>query len=489
LFGRLGWAACAIAWAGAATTDIWWDYYAVVCAVVAAAIWLAGREWKLMALAWSFLAFAIWVGAGYLEDTDGMFYFGLLGAVASLVFFMTRFRAPAFVVHATSTLLLVLIGLLVADFFTGADKKINMNPATWRRYYSFHGAGGNPGAMAKWWQFFNEDQFSLVENDIFDIIPGGSPGHRLRPNSHTTLFRSSFSIDSKGFRGPEIPPQKGNAYRIVALGESTTFGMTLLPNQKPWPELLEQMIRERLKPGRPVEVINAGVPGYALSDNLSRLRRDILPLKPDMIISYHGYNGFPQINAAIPPPDGPPPPRYKSRPLALLARCEYRVKMNVFRSRYVNKFRGFPSRVVSPLKTAYALQYRELIATAVTNGVRLVLANFSMAVNSNSNPRVIEFYRSAFPPINRLIQANEEHSLLVHELAAENPQVTLVDTHPRLDGENEKFIDVVHLTQKGRQQLAENIFAGIRDVLKKDLNLSDEAKVKPRRQIRAQTSR
>ncbi len=44
-----------------------------------------------------------------------------------------------------------------------------------------------------------------------------------------------------------------------------------------------------------------------------------------------------------------------------------------------------------------------------------------------------------------------------------------MDTHPGLDGEHEKFIDLGHLTQEGRQQLAENIFAGIKEVLEKDL--------------------
>src|ERR1035438_2587865 len=65
--------------------------------------------------------------------------------------------------------------------------------------------------------------------------------------------------------------------------KSTTFGCTLGQEDKPWPEVFEQMIRERLKPLRPVEVINAGVPGYTLEDNLHRLAKDVLPLKPDTL--------------------------------------------------------------------------------------------------------------------------------------------------------------------------------------------------------------
>ena len=41
----------------------------------------------------------------------------------------------------------------------------------------------------------------------------------------------------------------------------------------------------------------------------------------------------------------------------------------------------------------------------------------------------------------------------------------LVATRPNLDGAHEKFVDLVHLTQEGRQQLAETFFAGVKTVL------------------------
>lgn len=127
-----------------------------------------------------------------------------------------------------------------------------------------------------------------------------------------------------------------------------------------------------------------------------------------------------------------------------------------------------------PLDTAYAAAYRSLIRAARTNGIRLVLANFSMAVNEKSDPCVIEFYRagtagggSVYPRM----KANVVHSALVQQLAEEHPEVCLVNTHPGLDGEHEKFIDIIHFTQEGRQQLAENMFAGIRKVLEEDLSV------------------
>ena len=92
-----------------------------------------------------------------------------------------------------------------------------------------------------------------------------------------------------------------------------------------------------------------------------------------------------------------------------------------------------------------------------------------MAVNNQSDPDVIEFYRSGFPLVKWQIEANRLHSALVLDIVRQNPDGWLVDTHPHLDGEHEKFIDLVHLTQEGRQQLAESIFAGIKPILEKDL--------------------
>jgi hypothetical protein len=95
-----------------------------------------------------------------------------------------------------------------------------------------------------------------------------------------------------------------------------------------------------------------------------------------------------------------------------------------------------------------------------------------MAVNTASDPKVIDFYRGGGTrAAYGFMRANAVHSLIVSQLAAEHPEVCFVDTHPHLDGEHEKFIDLIHLTGEGERQLAENMFAGISNVLQKDLAL------------------
>ncbi|HEX3719516.1 MAG TPA: SGNH/GDSL hydrolase family protein [Verrucomicrobiae bacterium] len=463
------WAFSVLVWVGCATTDVWYVYFAMIAGLIAAALWInAPAREKAIGMTWALLSAVICIGAGYDQNQQGPFYFGILEAVGLLIILRAAFHVSPAGVQVANTALLVLVGLPAIDFFVRPSYQLDPRPETCWKYYSYEGARGNPSAFARWWPYYLEEA-DAAQSVIFESLPGRIPNFCLRPKSHALLFESKVSINGQGFRGPEIPAEKGDAYRIVALGESTTFGMTIGPQDKPWPEVLEQLIRERIKPSRPVQVINAGIPAYSLTDNLTRLPGQILSVHPDMIISYHGFNGFNLINPAVPQLKGPPPPKYCGRPLKLPADCEYRFKMFLFRRGHAPESNTRRAPPIDPLATPYAARYRQLIEFTQTNDIRLALANFSMAVNKNSDTNVIEFYRSAFKAIYIQIRANEIHSKLIAELAAQNRNVCLVDTHPHLDGVDQMFIDPIHFTQAGRRQLAENIFAGIRDVLEKDL--------------------
>jgi lysophospholipase L1-like esterase len=428
----------------------------------------AKAAWKTLALTWFFLGSGLWLAGSYVQNLSTEFHVGLLFILAGLVACRCWFRLSGFGIQVANTLILLVVGLPLVDLLIRPSYHLDTHPETARRFYSFAAAKRNPEAFARWWNYY-VDRVTALSHHIFIPDPTGVLPLRLKPNSHGLLFHSDIFINSRGFRGKEFPLDKGNAFRIVALGESTTFGCTLEPQDRPWPELLEQMIQRRLRPNRPVEVINAGVPALDLKNNLYRLPREILPLKPDMIISYHGYNGRKLLQADMPAVYGPRPPAYRPRPLKLLADAEYHLKMANYQHVNEPEECAYPPTFANPLTSAYAQAYEQLIQVAHTNHILLVLANFSMAVNCHSDPAVVGFYRAGFPSVHWEIRANEAHSLLVQDLAQLHPQVCLVDTHPHLDGENEEFIDLVHFTQAGRRQLAENIFAGIHTVLAKAL--------------------
>jgi len=143
--------------------------------------------------------------------------------------------------------------------------------------------------------------------------------------------------------------------------------------------------------------------------------------------------------------------------------------MKRFRRGIIARLQTNPPSFANVMDTKYAQAYRDLIRIAETNRLKLVLANFSMAVNARSDPDVEAFYSICSPSIHYQVGANAVHSQMVRELAKQHPGVCFVDTNPHLDGQYQNFIDLFHLKNEGSRQLAENIFNGMQDVLQEEL--------------------
>jgi lysophospholipase L1-like esterase len=97
-----------------------------------------------------------------------------------------------------------------------------------------------------------------------------------------------FWINSKGFVGPEFderPPF--GAYRIIALGDSCTFGTGFW--QIAYPSLLERLLNDNGS-SRRFEVINAGIEGYNSTFALGRIRDELVRYRPHRMIIYIGWN-------------------------------------------------------------------------------------------------------------------------------------------------------------------------------------------------------
>ncbi len=455
------------------------SYYAVLAWLVAIAVALTSvrvakaglkRWWKILAMVWAYLGAFLWLAAAYLQNLAGSFYLGLVLAGLALILTELWFRLPAACVMAVNTLLLMLVLLPIVDFLTRPPQRIDPHPEVAGNAYLYDVAKKDSHAFRYWWAKYL-GQYDKLMRELFIPDPAHVLPYRIRTNSQTTFFQSHIQINSLGFRGKEIAREKGNTYRIVAMGESTTFGFTLTPEHLPWPELLEQLIRERLHSERPVEVINTGLPHHNLEYNLYRLRAEILVLKPDMIISYHGWNGFRWLYPSLPPIFEKHVPLFQKRPLHLLAECEFRLKMFIFKRRLTSKPVLEMPPVSRLLETKFADLYGQLIEIARTNNIRPVIGNYSMAVDGKSDRNVCEFYREVFPSVYSAIKVNVMHTMLVKELVRQHPEVLYADTNPGLDGEDRKFIDLVHFAPEGDRQLAENFFAAISGVLATNLSV------------------
>ncbi len=93
-----------------------------------------------------------------------------------------------------------------------------------------------------------------------------------------------------GFRGPEITAEKpAGTLRVLCLGGSSTYGFSVSSDAATWPARLQARLQDS-HPYRRIEVINAGVPGYTSFENLASFEFRGLDLRPDIVVSYAGYN-------------------------------------------------------------------------------------------------------------------------------------------------------------------------------------------------------
>ena len=115
----------------------------------------------------------------------------------------------------------------------------------------------------------------------------GRLGHALVRNFD---YFGWIHIDREGFRGPEVAVDKPpGEMRIMAIGSSTTFDPVVSGDQATWPARLQFWLHQ-LAPNQPVEVVNAGVPGYRVLDDVIRLETELFRYQPDVIILYEGHN-------------------------------------------------------------------------------------------------------------------------------------------------------------------------------------------------------
>jgi lysophospholipase L1-like esterase len=96
--------------------------------------------------------------------------------------------------------------------------------------------------------------------------------------------------NSLGFRGPEFTREKpAGTLRIFCLGGSSTYGHTESDDEHTWPEQLQKLLTEA-RPGKPIQVINAGVSGRNSYEMTVDIAVRLTDLQPDLYIYYESIN-------------------------------------------------------------------------------------------------------------------------------------------------------------------------------------------------------
>lgn len=114
----------------------------------------------------------------------------------------------------------------------------------------------------------------------FGRVPGLlSPGTEIVDLQNPALPHR-VRVDSLGFRGQDfsrVPPE--GTFRIAMLGDSFVYG-TMVDDEATLPAQLQQRLAPRCGP---VEVVNAGLSGATIIEQLEVARR-VLPLRPALVV-------------------------------------------------------------------------------------------------------------------------------------------------------------------------------------------------------------
>jgi len=308
----------------------------------------------------------------------------------------------------------------------------------------------------------------IVEED-------GSKGLGTKKAHERPLHR--FYINETGFRGRSFSVRKPQGIiRIVIVGGSSVFDANARDASdeegKDWPHLVEGMLKR--SGYSQVEVINAGVPGHATFDSLGRLYSQIWMYQPDYVLLYNCWNDIkyfrvvtpeqPLITLFSPFREGANPfVHYQGYFDELLCNFQLYVK---FRNHYYSKKYQVGGEGLIPQDnyrdsyTPYGLQqYRlnvQLIVDACRNiGATPVLVPEATLVTANNTPeerKLIGYERQRLTH-DALLRAIQDTYQVLREVARQKG-VEVLDLTTKLNGRREFFIDAVHLSDRGSQEIA-----------------------------------
>lgn len=346
--------------------------------------------------------------------------------------------------------------------------------------YLYREAKGNPAAYERWYNSYI-DELIRTHWILHGPDPKGILGYVLKPGASANYFDGHISINGLGYRGTDFPREKGDAFRILVIGDSVTFGQTLFSDGKPWPAVLDDLLNERLQCKRPLQVINGGVNGYTIKDGTKLVKRDADWLEPDVVMSMFGITDITLAVAFLDwlqpitlPPGVLPEPRHLY--VAWMAKTAAVKFINIFRKeasethKYISSWLPYREDDDKIYTTPQHKEYEALIETTKAMNAKLFILGISTAVVPQSPEVARNFYESAqiielIPRFNQMLRRlGERHS----------PHAKFVETGQNLVGRYDDglFLDLMHLTPEGEAQMATNVYDALMPALQNDARLS-----------------
>jgi lysophospholipase L1-like esterase len=276
----------------------------------------------------------------------------------------------------------------------------------------------------------------------------------------------NITVNSLGFRGPEIPATKPRGrIRLAFLGASTTFCAEVSGDSAVWPHLVVEGLRARF-PEADFDYVNGGVPGYTVQSLLASLRHRIDALDPDIVVIYEATNDLSQearqlAEAQGMTREGSIEPSWLARRFLLWELVEKNLRVMVAE-------RGAESasgRVVldeARLGSKFRKDLTELVEAAGRGDRRVAVATFSTRLRPEQS--VDEMKRSAVSALvympsmslDGLLLGYGRYNDIIREVARDR-QALLIGGETGIPGDAAHFVDSVHFSDAGSRRMAQRV--------------------------------
>jgi lysophospholipase L1-like esterase len=295
----------------------------------------------------------------------------------------------------------------------------------------------------------------------------------LEPGEYRSEYGNVARINSAGFVGAELASEGPDLWRIVAVGDSCTYGGG--SDLDSYPALLEARLHLREGPGRRYEVVNAGISGLNSELALRRLRSRVLALTPDVVTLYIGWNDLMKFDPLAQVEEGQNA-RWSgvARALDGLWLVKGLRKLLFFHLRpfvappatgpesHTGRFAGFRP-------TLYERNLAEMIDAVQSIGARPLLVTLptvvrpEMSVPDLRQARVMFPYFGSANAVGDFLDLLAAYNQVVRTLAAERnvPLVDLAKHFEAVDDITPYFFDTMHPDTRGRAVIAEQLLSGL----------------------------
>jgi lysophospholipase L1-like esterase len=306
------------------------------------------------------------------------------------------------------------------------------------------------------------------------------------PNQSGYLDDGLATINSIGLRGdlPQLP-KPGGEFRILAIGDSTTFGWGVMDDET-YCAVLESLLRERF-PARAIRVVNGGVGAYDLERSAGLLEHLGPQLQPDLVLVGAYWNDLPHEGVS---PDGneigrrPSSPSNRGAGRAMAADGEPKP------FRIGNQPSGL-NRVLRQSRALFVIRHAWLAAVAPTEAADNLVQWEMALLEGRQSPAIDQGWaeigrtlarirglgdRGGFAvgvviiPIRAQVEGSYPHAAYQTRVSAlaEEQGFFVVDPLPKLiaaPGRSGLFIpfDRMHLSAEGNALIAEAVFEVLRD--------------------------